>query len=400
MKKIFICLLYCTSIFADIIELKSGKIYENVKSKINKDSVSFIFEEKQYTFNKSKVKFVKLKPVLLNTPLTDKEIKEYEEERIRIAEALQSAGEWEISASSKPSVALVHFSAGTGVKLNEVEVVTNLIRTSLVKTKLLTIVDTSSLAKECYKNQTDCSAKFKSDVKINKIITGSVTKLGKKYIINGNVMDNRSLTIDFAEKSTADSIEKVEDTSDYFAKKIAGGIMEYWDMTLTAKEVETYANVQYFWRSALLPGLGQYKYSKDKEDKKTKRKAYLFYVGTAFLVLNLFYQNEEKEKAEKEYKFAHNILLAAPLGSGLDVYAFIQDNKKFSEYENQTETTKISLVVLFGFYIYNLVDSAYLGKPFFPKKNSTPTGLSFYQSRTNWNGTKEDVYTFSYQLQF
>ena len=69
-----------------------------------------------------------------------------------------------------------------GVTVAEVESVTNLIRTSLVKTKLFVIVDTTNLTKDCPKDVKDCGVKLAANVKLNKVVTGTITKIGKNTI--------------------------------------------------------------------------------------------------------------------------------------------------------------------------------------------------------------------------
>jgi TolB-like protein len=400
-KILILCCWICmtTSANADIVELRTGKLYENVKVAILRNAVLFNWDQKPLSFKKSEVRRIKLRPVLLKQPTNELERLEYEAERIRVAEALQSTVEWEMSANSKPALAILQLSAGGGVEVGEVESVTNLIRTSLVKTKLFTIVDVSLVMKDCPKDTKDCSKHVADNVKVNKIITGTITKLGKKYLINGNVLDSKKNTIDFAEKASADSTEKLEEASEYFAKKIAGGIMEYWDEAVSAKEQETYASVQYAWRSALIPGWGQLQYGKDKEDSFSRKKGIVFGITTFVLIANLYYQGQKTNDAKNTYESTHNLFFLAPAGSSLDTVLFIEDNNRFTQYEKTAQVAKMSAGVLIGFYIFNIGDALLSGKSLFGAKKQT-SGLFFFPSKSYAYGTREENYTIGFQFQF
>lgn len=384
---------------ADTVELKNGKIYENVRANLLKTELQFSYENKLLVFPKKEVKRIRLKPVLLKPPVTELEKLEYEKERVRVAEALQQTSDWEMSKNSKISIAILQLSPGSGVSVAEVESVTNLIRTNLVKTKLFIIVDTSLITKDCPKDTKDCSKLLPANLKINKVVTGTITKLGKKYLLNGNVLDSKNNTIDFAEKATADNNEKLEEAAEYFAKKIAGGIMEYWDEAVTAKEQETYANMQYVWRSALVPGLGQWQYGKDKEDSLARKKGIGFGITTLILVGNLFYQGQKRDNARDEYQTIHNVYFLVPFGSGLEYIGLAKDNSSFSEYQRAANTTRISAEVLIAFYLYNVVDSFFQGKSLFGAKKQA-SGFYFFPSKSYAYGTKEETFTVGFQYQF
>ncbi|HMV77784.1 MAG TPA: hypothetical protein PK453_02070 [Leptospiraceae bacterium] len=387
------------SISADTVELKNGKIFENVKTVLLKAELQFSFEGKTLSFKKADVRRVRLKPVLLKTPVTELEKLEYEAERIRVAETLQSASDWEISKNAKISVAVLNLSPGNGVTVSEAESVTNLIRTSLVKTKLFIIADTSLSAKDCPKGTKDCTKVLPANIKVNKVITGTITKLGKKYLLNGNVLDSKKNSIDFAEKASADSLEKLEESSEYFAKKIAGGIMEYWDEAVTAKEQELYANMQYVWRSALIPGLGQWQYGRDKEDSFSKMKGIGFGITALALAGNLYIQGEKKETAKRNYQSAHNVFFLIPAGSGLEILGFAKDSSSFSEYSKASDGARLSAEVLIIFYIFNIADAFFQGKSLFGAKKQT-AGFFFLPSYSYAAGTKEETYRVGFQHQF
>ena len=396
---LIILLFLQTTLFADTVTLKNGKTFENVKANLLRTEVQFTHEDKLLSFKKKEIRSIRLKPVLLKPPANDLERLEYERERVRVAEALQSTTDWEMSANSKPAVAILQLSPGSGVTVAEVESVTNLIRTSLVKTKLFVVLDTSTIAKDCSQDVKDCTNKIGANVKLNKVVTGTITKIGNKYYINGNVLDSKkNNTIDFAEKATADSPEKLEDAAEYFAKKVAGGIMEFWGEAVQAKEQETYANLKYVWRSALLPGLGQWQYSEDKEDNTTKNESYLFGGIAILLTANLFLQVQTRDKYQKAYSESHRNFFLSPLGSGAEILFYSVDNDNYSKYEKSHILTINSAFLLIGFYLYNVVDAFFLGKPYFNKE--TTSRFFLIPSMALVNGSKENNYILGVNFQF
>lgn len=396
---LIILLFLQTTLFADTVTLKNGKTFENVKANLLRTEVQFTHEDKLLSFKKKEIRSIRLKPVLLKPPANDLERLEYERERVRVAEALQSTTDWEMSANSKPAVAILQLSPGSGVTVAEVESVTNLIRTSLVKTKLFVVLDTSTLTKDCSQDVKDCTNKIGANVKLNKVVTGTITKIGNKYYINGNVLDSKkNNTIDFAEKATADSPEKLEDAAEYFAKKVAGGIMEFWGEAVQAKEQETYANLKYVWRSSLLPGLGQWQYSEDKEDNTTKNESYLFGGIAILLTANLFLQVQTRDKYQKAYSESHRNFFLSPLGSGAEILFYSVDNDNYSKYEKSHILTINSAFLLIGFYLYNVVDAFFLGKPYFNKE--TTSRFFLIPSMALVNGSKENNYILGVNFQF
>lgn len=386
-------------LLADVVELKSGVVYDNVKASLTKESVQFLWMDKQMSFEKKLVKKIKLRSIIFKPPVTEKEKLEAEAERVRVAEALQSATDWEIDPNAKPIVGIVLFRAGNGVSLSEAESVTNLIQTGLVKTKLFTVIDVYAISKSCTEDEKDCANRIKAKVKVNKIVSGTITKLGNKFLINGYVVDTKDNSLDFAEKSSADSILKLEETSDYFSKKIAGGIMEYWDEAVTAKDTEVLKNIKYIWKSALLPGLGQWQYGQDKKDNNSTVKGYTVGVMSMFLIRNLSTQESKKLENKSNYENSFNLFLIAPSGSGLEGIAFLNQWNKFQDYDRAADQTKIAASALIGFYLFNLIDTSLLGTNFFPRKDKS-SSLFFIPTRIGSNTMREDNFLFGLLIQF
>jgi TolB-like protein len=382
------------------VELKSGKIFENVKTKITKEAVQFISDGKQMAFEKKLIKNIRLRSIISKPPVTAKEKLEVEAERVRVAETLQTETDWEMEPEARPVVAVVLFRAGKGVSLAEAESVTNLIQTGLVKSKLFNVVDVSSLSKTCTDDEIDCAKKIRAKRNINKIVTGSITKLGNKYLLNGYVVNDTNNSIDFAEKSSANTILELENTSEYFSKKIAGGIMEFWEEAMTAKELEAFKNVKYVWRSAIFPGLGQWKYGDDEKENFSKYKAYAFGGITLGLIGNLLSKESTKIESRNQYTISYNLFFLLSSGNNTEILGFINQANKFNNYETATENTKLAAGMLIGFYFINLFDSFFQGRYYLPTRNTKQTNLFFYPTKSLSSGTKEDIYSIGVNYQF
>jgi TolB-like protein len=395
----FLLLTCAYPLLADVVELKSGIVYDNVKASLTKESVQFLWMDKQMSFEKKLVKKIKLRSIIFKPPVTEKEKSEAEAERVRVAEALQSATDWEIDPNAKPIVGIVLFRAGNGVSLSEAESVTNLIQTGLVKTKLFTVIDVYAISKSCTEDEKDCANKIKAKVKVNKIVSGTITKLGNKFLINGYVVDTKDNSLDFAEKERADSIQKLEETSDYFSKKIAGGIMEYWDEAVTAKETEALKNIKYIWKSALIPGLGQWQYGQDKKDNASIVNGYTIGVLSMVLIRNLSMQESNKIENKNNYENSFNLFLLAPSGSGLEGIAFLNQWNTFQDYDRAADNTKIAASALIGFYLFNLIDTSLLGTNLFPRKDKT-SSLFFIPTRVGSSAMRENNFSIGLIIQF
>lgn len=404
------------NLLADNVELKNAKVYENVKAGISPTTVRFIFEEKQLAFKKVEVKRIRLKPVISKPPVTDIEKAEYDAERIRVAEALQNTSDKEIAGVDKPAIVILQFSAGDGVQLNEVETVTNLIRTSLVKTKLFEIVDTSSLLKDCPKQTKDCVNQLPQDVRRNKIITGTITKLGKTYYINGNVLDAKKNSIDFAETSSASNVDKLDAASENFAKKVAGGIMEYLEEPTKGKEElasaneekKNFRNVQYLWRSALLPGWGQIKYATENDKKYAKYKGIGFASLISLLSIYTYSSYTDLKKQENSSNSFHNFYLLYPKGSLLEQGLLIEDEKRNQALQDSTREIMAGIYAIGFIYFLNVVDSFFPEKYFVgfgtPSSKTQALSIQFLPEKNSQNlnqGFSNNPYfLFSYQWRF
>ncbi len=385
MKHLFLpCILIfiTTPSFADTVIMKSGKTYENVRAGIKKTSIEFELDGKLITFAKSLVKGIKLKPVISKPPTNAKEQEEYDKERIRIADALQDSPEFSGSETGKPRLAILNFQPGSGVSYGEAETISNLVTQRLVKTKLFIIVDKLTLdkiTKDCRIGE-DCSKMVAEKVGANKILTGIITKIQNKYYINGSIIDKKNSKIDFAEKSIANNIDEIEIASDLFAKKVAGGILDFWDEPLfTPDKVNS---IPFLWRSAVFPGFGQFHYGNQTENNLEKGKGVVFGIITVSLIVNMANAYSRYDALQDTYNKGHLLFLISANRSNIELFTYFKDTENFSNLKEGSNRIEFALGAFTSFYILNLVDAYFLGRTFFKKSESKQSTFSIYPSQT------------------
>lgn len=399
----FLFLLITASANADILTLKTGKIFENAKTmKITKESIEISVDGKTSKFPKSMIKSLRLKPVAIKNASGEKDKTDYEKEKIRIAETLQQTTEWEIDPERKLRVAVLNFRNGTGVEAGEVETIAEMITNSLVRTKLFLVVDKITVEKALKDNAAKCEGKncdstsLSSFLNTSKIITGSVTKVGRKYFINGSIIDTGKNKIDFAETAEADNRDRFPEAADYFAKKAAGGIADYADLGISTSLPDK--NLPQLARSAVLPGFGQWK-------KGEKIKAGVLFTSTLITLGLLVKANTDYTNAKADYdkNVSLGYLSFASSTSGIGIYSSIKSNQARSELSANAKEVLGFSFLLVGLYIYNLAD-AYFAKDKSGEVSSKKLGFNFniqnQFSRTQINSIPETNYTISYQWSF
>jgi TolB-like protein len=402
MKKNFLLLLsyfFVLPVFTDEVTLKNNKVIEKVKVKISVDKITLVYlDNKAETYFKKEVKFIRLKPIIVNNPVTEKEKIENEKEKIRVAESLQNISGIEIPEKQKLKVAVLNFKSSASISKEESDIIVETITVELVKTKLFIIVD-PILVKQamndkggigCGDNPSNCkipASQIAKSMNIAKVITGTVNKIKNSYYINGNVIDTNSNNIDFAESSIAISFEKIQETSENFSKKVAGGLMSISKTSInldgdssggffsnlfksnpeSEKGIEDNSSIKspsrfsYVWRSSILPGWGQF-----ANDRKIKGIAIfgIFAIGAG---IELYSYNKYKA-AINDYSgagdnFIQNALLANANASGVAFYLnyknFSEERERIEFYENRLETVGAGLAIL---YLYNIFDAYYFSK--------------------------------------
>ena len=393
-----------TPILSDTVFMKSGKTYENVRAKIRQGSVDFELDGKPMSFSKALVKGIKLKPVISRPPTNAKEQEEYDKERIRIADALQDSPDFAGGEVGKPRVAVVNFQPGTGVSYGEAETITSLITQRLVKTKLFIIVDKLTLdkiTKDC-KIGEDCSKTVAEKIGANKVLTGIITKIQNKYYINGSIIDKKNSKVDFAEKTTANNIDEMETASDLFSKKVAGGILDFWDEPLfTPDKVNS---IPFVWRSAVFPGFGQFYYGVQAENRIEKGKGIVFGLITVSLLANVADSYSKYNSLKDTYNTGHIFFLLSANRSNLELYTYLKDTENFNNLRDGSNKIGLALGAFAGFYIINLADAFFLGRTIFKKPESRQSMFNIYPSRTilsrNNSPQFDEQIHFEYKMYF
>jgi TolB-like protein len=423
---------YFPAILSDEVTLKNEKIIEKVKVKISIDKVTVIYlDNKTESFLKKEVKSVRIKPIIITNPVTEKEKKENEKEKIRAAESLQNLTGLEIQENQKLKLAVLNFKSSANITKEEADIIVETITVELVKTKLFIIADPILVkqvmdekgGKGCGESPSNCklpATEIAKSIQVSKIITGTINKIKNSYYVSGNVIDTSSKNIDFAESSIATSFDKIPETSENFSKKVAGGLMSISkteinlnqesqgffsnllksnsDSKETRTSSETISRMPYVWRSALVPGWGQI-----ANDRKLKGFSMLglFALGVGFE----FNSYKNYKSSIDEYKsagdnFILNTYLTNMNASNLALYLNTTNTNSQREqidlYEKQLEAGAGFLAVL---YLYNLFDAYYFAKnpsqsvlpsrDFSPKFSAIPTRTFTGEYHTQYNVSLE-----------
>lgn len=426
---LLIILLSTLTLFADEVTLRNEKVIEKVKVKISVDKVIVTYlDNKTETYPKKEVKSIRIKPIIINNPVTEKDKAENEKEKIRAAESLQNLTGLEIQENQKLKVAVLNFKTSANISKEEADIIVETITVELVKTKLFILVD-PILVKQvmdekggvgCSDNPANCkmpAAEIAKSIQVSKIVTGTINKIKNSYYVSGNVIDTNSKNIDFAESSIATSFEKIHDTSENFSKKVAGGILSIskTEINLNQESNGFFSNLfksnseskadnisqdspskmRYVWRSALLPGWGQI-----ANDRKLKGFSLLglFIVGVGFEISS--YKNYKS--AIEDYRSAgDNFILNTSLtNANVAGFAFYLNSRNINSQRDQIDLYEHRLESGAGFlallYLYNLFDAYYFAKDpaksaldssreITPKFAAIPTRNSVGQTYTQYN---------------
>lgn len=139
---LLVILLSTLTLFADEVTLRNEKVIEKVKVKISVDKVAVTYlDNKTETYPKKEVKSIRIKPIIINNPVTEKDKAENEKEKIRAAESLQNLTGLEIQENQKLKVAVLNFKTSANISKEEADIIVETITVELVKTKLFILVD-------------------------------------------------------------------------------------------------------------------------------------------------------------------------------------------------------------------------------------------------------------------
>ncbi len=164
----------------------------------------------------------------------------------------------------KPRLAIMDLEPGPEVNESLASLASDLIRTGMVKSGLFQVIDRKSiqsvLKEQAFQQtgctDTTCAVRVGQLLAANKMLTGTIKKIGSRIIINANIIDVEKGTIEFAEKGSADDLGKLEEASDDFARKIAARIAGISEEDIAGARKPRGPAIL---RSALIPGWGQYR---------------------------------------------------------------------------------------------------------------------------------------------
>ncbi len=269
-------------------------------------------------------------------------------------------------SDDKPRLVVMDLGGRQGVTADEAGFVSELIRTGMVKTDLFVVVDRQSISKVLQEqalhqsgacSDTSCTVKIGQLLAANKMMTGSVIKIGTRISVNVNIIDVEKASIDFADSQSADSIERVDDAAQQLSERIAvkvtgkqisrGFVARVWDG----------ADGSSLWRSALVPGWGQW-----NRGETIKSGSIL---GATLLGLALVSTSySQYQSAEKNYKSTSNLVMLIPGDRESIGLTFLNLAQSGAAREKQNKAAAQGQVAI-GFvalvYLYNLFDATFLG---------------------------------------
>lgn len=419
--------LFFTSIHADEVTLRNGKKIENVKIKISKDNVSVQYSDtKIETYSKNIIKTIRLKPIIINNPVTEKDKLANEKEKIRVSESLQELTGFEIPADKKLKIAVLNFKANKNLPKEEADIIINTMTTNLVKTKLFIIIDPLLVTKTmneqggdgCSENPASCKIspnEIAKNLDATKVITGSISKIQNKYFINSNVIDVNSNNVDFAETENISSFDKITEGTETFSKKVAGGIASVSNTSVSLNEEsekgflsklfsstnekenkdKSLTKFSYTWRSAIIPGWGQF-----TDGRKLKSFAIFgfFFGAIAFEKSYISKQNSDKDSYSEialPYLINTSFSNSNQASVGL-TYNYFNSLSKREEINNRSETISIGAGLIAAIYLYNVFDAYFFSnskksvsndrdKIFHFDLKASPTRYSYGQTETQYS---------------
>ncbi|MBP7281299.1 MAG: hypothetical protein KBA66_06980 [Leptospiraceae bacterium] len=262
-----------------------------------------------------------------------------------------------IFAQAKPDksrLAVLDLEPGAGVSVKESEYISDILRTELVKTKMFTVIDRSSVKKileeQAFQQKgcvdTKCTVKIGQLLAANKILEGKVLYRNSKYIVTVNIVDVESGKLDFAEQLTLSSVEEFESKNEIFVRKISANISGVEEGSVVIRK----PRAPYVWRSALIPGWGQF--HKGDEDKA----AIIGSFGILFLG-NAISSYQRFQNAQADY----NSALGLPyfMGEYALPYNFLTITPKREAVIEAQNTANLSLGLLAAFWLLNIGDAYY-----------------------------------------
>jgi TolB-like protein len=287
-------------------------------------------------------------------------------------------------AKKKFRVAIFDFKAGESITEKEAATITDMVRTEMIKNKKFTVIDRENIKRVLEEQgfgqkgctDTSCEVQLGKLLAANKIMTGSISKLGNSYIINTQVTDVEKGTNDIAEKEKTKTIDDMDSAIKDLVEKIADAM----ESTITEepkkakgeevkepkKTVIKEENKEPFFKpikftisptakSVILPGWGQYANGQ-------KLKASIYFLCFLASAGGLYSNYQGYRSAEDNYKRTANLFLLYPSNTSLVTLSYLQSESQFKKLESTESTVKGLSLLTVGIYVFNLIDIIFLGE--------------------------------------
>lgn len=417
---LFLTVLNVNLLQADILILKNGTVYDNVRASIKKDKVIVQFSNnKLEEFSKTIIRSIKLKPIIILTPKNEDEKSQNEREKLRVAESLLDS-EFQIEEDKKFNLAVLNLKMGSGIEKAELDLISEMIVSGLVKTKIFRVMSKGIVNKAlndkggvgCADEENKClvpQGSILQSINVSKVLTGNVIKVKNKYFINGTILDVKTNKIDFAEVSSTDSFEKFQETTEIFSKKIAGGMLVYSSESFELKtETSERGNIRksfsnFFGKpvvqSALIPGLGQW-------NKNDKIKSVILFSSSILAIGVMASKQNQYNHLRSDYHETRNLIYINFITTIPYFGLYVDDrrNSISSEMSHVNSEMQVASGAFALIYIYNLLD-AYFAKEKAPQAPTLKSGFQFHGnlnsfSLANTSSKKESFFEASYTLNF
>ncbi|HMV79850.1 MAG TPA: caspase family protein [Leptospiraceae bacterium] len=175
---------------------------------------------------------------------------------------------------------------------------------------------------------------------------------GADSTVNGGNGDRKITLVEikkFMDRVFKNEIQKPEDF-------IADGMQDFPLVDLN----KSYDTLRYIWRSAVMPGWGEWNYGVDYNERISGKISYytifvypVIYVGLIGKTVADFRVYSNRQNAFRNQP----ILPAQPLGQDTFIYNFLVFNDKKYKLEQATARYNESAAVLFGFWFFNVAQS-------------------------------------------
>jgi TolB-like protein len=351
------------TILADSLTLRNGKTFDDIKLITQQGDFIVNFPDgRTIKFESSEVKFIKIKPVFWAQDQKNVSKADYDKERIRIAEVFQNSdSKFQPEPGTVPTVAILDLTFSTGIESSVSETLTDTVISTIVSTRLLSVIDRNTLEKalqDSNQNKAQCNINCAGivgkTIKADKLITGSIRRLGSKYTITLVVNNIQTKSIDFSETQLAQNIEESRDITIELSKKLAGGISEKYSLQFLSQERTPF--LPYLARSAILPGWGQY-------HKEQKLKALGFFGSTFLLGSSIFYLDQQQRKSIQNLNQTNQIanlsLVTGSYNSVSDLYFLQNINSQSNLIDGRKSSIQKLSSLLLLLYLWNLGDAVF-----------------------------------------